>query len=81
MSVFTIDPLGMDVKAWTDAMHIDLEGFGSIPILIDKNRWQDWASELSNLGGLAGIVIPDPYEFSDWQDWARRFNESLGAIV
>ena len=79
VGVYTIDPDGMDPLSWTAAMNIDLERFGFIPMLQDANKWQDWGAEVSKFASLSGIVVPNPYEFADWQEWARRFNETLGS--
>ena len=74
-----LDPRGMTPMEWTNAYHIDLERFGFIPALQSNDRWQDWGSALSLLASLSGIILPNPYEFSDWQEWAQRFNEILGS--
>tara|TARA_R110000751_G_C13731731_1_gene476597 strand:- start:229 stop:444 length:216 start_codon:yes stop_codon:yes gene_type:complete len=71
----------MTAKDWTDAMQLNLEQFGPIPVLSHESLWREWAASISTLGELAGIAIPNPYEFPDWQGWAQRFNESLGVIV
>jgi len=76
----TIDPVNMTAKEWTDAMHINLGSFGLIPSINREEEWQGWGANLSHLSSLSGMVVPNPYEFSNWQDWARRFNESLSAV-
>ena len=79
IGMFTVDPIGMDPMGWTAASNIDLERFGFIPVLQSNEKWQDWGAEVSRLASISGIVIPNPYEFSDWQEWARRLNEVLGS--
>ena len=78
--VFTIDPRGMKATDWTAAMHINLERFGSIPALQNDKNWQDWGASISQLSSLSGTVIPSPYDFSAFEDWAQRLNETLSGI-
>ena len=79
--VFVIDPRPMKIKDWTDAMTINLERFGGIPILQNEKKWQEWGASISQLSSLSGTDVPNPYEFSDWQVWAQRLNETLSAIT
>ena len=74
-----IDPRGMTPMEWTQAYSIDLERFGSVPNLQSNEGWQGWGSALSLLASLSGIILPNPYEYSDWQEWAQRLNETLGS--
>ena len=79
--VFVVNPDGMTAMEWTAAMHINLERFGAIPILQNDKNWQDWGASISSLSSLNGMVIPNPYEFNDFQGWAQRLNETLSAIT
>ena len=78
--IFTIDPGSMTAKEWTDAMHLNLEIIGQVPSITREEEWRGWGANISLLAALSGMVVPNPYEFSNWQDWARRFNESLSAV-
>lgn len=64
---------------WTSAYHIDLEKFGAIPALLSNAAWQEWGAAIALLASLSGIIVPNPYDFADWQEWADRFNEILGS--
>lgn len=79
--IFTVNPIGMTAKEWTAASHINLERFGAIPALQRNEDWQNWGAAISLLSSLGGMVIPNPYEFTDFQTWAERFNESIAGIV
>lgn len=68
---------GMDVQYWTAATGFNLEKFGATPILTDPQKWQDWGAAVLLLASLSGVVLPNPYEFENWQVWAQRFNEVL----
>lgn len=72
-----IDPREMTVEQWTAAMTLDLEQFGSVPQLLDRNRWQDWAATVVGMSAISGVVLPDPYSFREWSEWASRFNEIM----
>lgn len=72
-----IDPRDMTVQEWTAAVTLDLEQFGSVPQLLDATRWHDWAATVVGTSAISGVVLPDPYSFVDWSDWAMRFNEIM----
>lgn len=75
--VFTVDPKGMTAREWTAASTINLERFGSIPALQKDEDWRGWGAVLAVFASLSGIVIPNPYDFAAFEDWAQRFNEAL----
>ena len=72
-----IDPRGMTVMQWTDAMTLELTG-RSIPPRLDSPRtWQAWALVVSQSPRIATSNPPNPLEFDDWRDWAQRFNQTV----
>lgn len=51
-----------------------------LPILVDEEKWQDWANIVINTGVFAKVKIPPPFSMSEgskvqnfkkWQDWAK----------
>jgi hypothetical protein len=60
-----------------------------LPILLDENKWAEWASEVAGTGIFSRSNVPKPIvlnlgnkktDFSNWQDWAKvvyniMFNE------
>lgn len=76
-AAFTIDPRGMEVREWTDAMSINLDFLGPMPHLINPAEWRCWGTALLSTAALGGIIIPNPYEFSEWREWAARANQTL----
>lgn len=73
----TISYKHITMKKWADFMVPILEQFGNVGRLDDESKWQPWAAQLSNLPGLSGNVVPNPYTFAKWQDWVARFNENV----
>lgn len=76
-SVGRIDPRYMTVQDWTAAVAIDLEEFGSVPQLLNPAAWQDWAATVVGMSAISGVVLPNPYDFASWGDWATRFNDIM----
>ena len=74
-----IDPHGMTVLDWSDSVILALDSAWSIPRLDDEERWQDWGVTL--LRAFAQRAIPDPYEFTDWRDWAMRAYPMLETVT
>lgn len=74
-----VDPRGIkNVIEWADYMYPTLENYGSaVARLFDEKDWQNWGAGLLNMLGIAGAGVPNPYQFTDWRDWAMRFNQAL----
>lgn len=69
-----INPIGMDVIEWTDKMNPILIPYGGfIGKLEDPAQWQDWARSVILINNQWQGQAPNPYEFTDWRDWAERF--------
>lgn len=72
-----IDPRGMrDMKEWVDFITLPLEQLGVTPRgLDDSEDWKAWAFNLTQSGAVAKFYPPDPRGFTDWVEWAERFNQ------
>lgn len=76
-----IDPRGMSVYQWTDAMSFQLADTGvTIMKLLRESDWVIWARNLLNNVEFSGLSIPDPDQFSDWREWAVRFNAATDLL-
>ena len=64
-------PTGMKLRDWADQICLDLDRFGPIGRMVNDD-WQGWAIQLLSLVGLGGYTIANPYQFTDWRDWANR---------
>jgi len=62
---------------WSDYMNPSLEQYGTIGRAFHESDWQNWGAALLSLGSIAQLGAPDPYQFTDWKDWAIRFNQAL----
>lgn len=80
MSVFIVDPGGLAPREWADFMTPNLEQYGNLPRLDSDDGWQEWAAQLGNLPGLSGAVVPNPYNFTVWREWADRFCQNLSVL-
>lgn len=71
-----IDPRPMkDAIEWTDRMIPILDERIQMGRLFNNEDWQAWASGLLMFNQFSNLNLPNPYQFSDWKDWAMRFNE------
>ena len=66
-----IDPRGMTLRNWSDAVLVSVNAGWSLGKLTDDN-WQDWAVGFVRAPTFAQRILPDPYQFSDWREWAMR---------
>lgn len=72
-----IDPRGLTLKEWADAVVLSIDDAWSFGRLDDEGRWQDWAVGLLRALPTSDRVIPDPYQFDDWREWAMRVYQML----
>jgi hypothetical protein len=64
-----IDPRGMTMHQWFDAVVLDTKSnwtFGRL----DGDDWRAYATQF--LHAFIPRVLPDPYQFDGWRDWAMR---------
>jgi hypothetical protein len=74
----TIDPRIVDnVVQWADYMYPTIEIYGVGTRLMVESEWQQWAGGLLGLAPLARLNIPNAYQFTDWREWAMRFNDVI----
>lgn len=71
----------MTVTEWADAVILVLGDSWSFGRLTDAARWRDWAVGFVRAPSLAKRVLPDPYQFTDWRDWAMRVYPMLERTV
>lgn len=74
----TVDPRLTDTFIeWSDYMNPTLEEFGTVGRLLVEGDWKNWAAGVISLPGISALGPPSPYQFTDWKDWAFRFNDVL----
>ena len=67
-----IDPRNMALRDWADSVILDLGDAWAFGTLGDDTQWQSWATAFVKSPAFTGRVVPDPYQFADWRDWAMR---------
>jgi alkyl sulfatase BDS1-like metallo-beta-lactamase superfamily hydrolase len=74
-----IDPrLTKTVVEWADYMYPAIEQYGGVASrLFRESDWQDWGAGLLAINGIAQKGAPNAYQFTDWREWAERFNQAL----
>lgn len=72
-----IDPRGLSVTEWTDFMTDELTGFSTPPRLDRPEDWRGWALVVCQSPRIAVFNPPNPIEYTDWREWADRFNSAV----
>lgn len=67
-----IDPRGMSLLDWADSVILSNGDAWSFGRLLDENEWQPWAAAFVRAQPFAQRRPPDPYQFTDWREWAMR---------
>lgn len=75
------DPEGMQIMEWSDAVQNALINYQCSALLLDANEWQTWGMMFFNDPYLATLDPPNPYDYDDWQDWARRIADAMGPAL
>lgn len=70
----SINPRDMTVKDWCDQNVPLLVRYGQVPFIQDPARWQDWGVSVIKNPGVAAFNPPDPRFFTNFYEWAERFN-------
>ena len=66
-----IDPRNLTLQDWAASTILALD-LGWPLGRLDDGNWQDFAVGFVRAPTLAQRVLPDPYQFSDWREWAMR---------
>ena len=67
-----ISPIGMTLRDWADSIVSDFNNPWAFGVLEDETRWQEWAVGFVRAPDFAQRILPDPYAFADWREWAMR---------
>lgn len=67
-----INPIGLTLPQWADAVILDNGDAFSFGRLQDESEWQSWARAFCTAQPFAQRAVPDPYQFDDWREWAMR---------
>lgn len=73
----TVDPRMLNAREWAARTTPLLFPYGTIPMLLDPERWREWAANVILLPRVAAASAPRPERFATWQDWATAFNVTL----
>jgi len=73
-----IDPRGLDLHQWADAVVLTVRETWPYGRLIGSD-WQSWAVGFLRSSAMSGNIPPDPYQFTDWREWAMRAAPMLEA--
>lgn len=78
-TVQIIDPQGSTPRDWCDRMVLELEQFGTIPILVREMSWKDWGRQVISLPEISRFDPPSPELFgdNDFVEWATYFNDAV----
>jgi len=76
-----IDPRGTTPTDWCDRMVLELDQFGTIPILVTGMSWKDWALQVIQLQEISVFDPPNPDQYleEDFEEWAIDFNDAVFA--
>jgi hypothetical protein len=75
-----IDPRGLNARDWCDRTADELSDIVSVMKIDIDADWRRWAEYMVGRRPIAGFDPPRPDQFSDWREWAFRFNQSISSM-
>lgn len=68
-------PFHMELLDWANQIVFDMAqgGFGYVPELKNIDDWRQWAYDITQLPQVSALTPPNPFSYSNWQDWANDF--------
>jgi hypothetical protein len=67
-----IDPRTLTWQQWANAVLMSISDSWALGTPPDETNWRDFAVGFVRAPSFAQRLLPDPYQFSDWRDWATR---------
>lgn len=75
--MFFPNPDGMELQAWADAAAYSMVNYPNSWAMQDD--WQHWGTIFFTDPFLSRYDPPNPYDYQDWREWARRLADSMAA--
>lgn len=66
-------PNNMTVTEWADQMSETVSQYGDVWKLTNPEDWQSWALSVILSNEQWEAVIPNPFSYTDWREWAELF--------
>ena len=79
LTIQTIDPRDITPTEWCDRMVLELDRFGTIPVIMADEDWKQWGRETIQLSEISVFNPPDPETYDEFEDWALDFNDAVFA--
>lgn len=72
-------PDDIELKDWSDGVVFALINYPGIWWL-SGDDWQQWGMLFFMDPYLSRYDPPDPYQYQDWREWARKLADSMTAV-
>jgi hypothetical protein len=67
-----VNPVGMTLLQWADAVILTINDAWALGKLNNEADWQTWATGFVRASPFTQRALPDPFQFTDWREWAMR---------
>lgn len=76
--MFFPNPDGMDLQDWADSATLAMINYPN-SWGMQGDEWQQWGMIFFTDPFLSRYDPPNPYNYVDWQEWARKLADSMAA--
>lgn len=67
-----IDPRNLTLQEWADAVILTFASDWQFGTFKEGDDWRQYVVGFVRAPSTAQRILPDPWQFSDWRDWAMR---------
>ena len=78
--MITVDPRLTDTRDWLDYTGDNLSGLVRVMKVESGDQWREWGDYVRQVLRIRGILVPQPDQFNEWEEWAFRFNQAIAAV-
>ena len=70
------DPRYHTFESWACLM-VEQYGAQNLEIPNSLTNWQHWGAGLKTIDIFSSEAVPNPYQFSDWHEWASQLLNAM----
>jgi hypothetical protein len=75
-----VDPRGVPPMEWCDSTADNLASIMQVMKVDSDDDWRRFGSYTLSTLRRRGAIVPDPEKFTDFEEWAMRFNQVISAL-
>ena len=75
-----VNPYNIPIVTWCDFTSQLLQRHVPPMKIEHEDQWREWGAHAQKVLLSAGKIVPNPFLFQSFQDWAARFNQVIQTL-